>query len=149
LVTAFRGTGAVLGPAVPPGELPGTLDLVEVALRLRRDGVLDGDPVFAPDHLDAVIVHRDPQLLADLSRAALAPLDELSPEARERMESTLASWLRLLGDQQAMARDLHVHPQTVRYRLGQLRTLFGPGLDDPSVRRRLTLALSWRTSAEG
>jgi hypothetical protein len=149
LATAFRGTPAVVGPAVPPGELPGTLDLVQVALRLRRDAVLDGDPVFVADHLDAVIVHRDPQLLAALARDALAPLAELSPESRQRLEGTLGSWLRLLGDHRAMARELHVHPQTVRYRLGQLRTLFGPELDDPSVRRRLTLALFWRASADG
>jgi DNA-binding PucR family transcriptional regulator len=39
---------------------------------------------------------------------------------------------------------LHVHPQTVRYRVGQLRTLFGPALDDPRTRLRLMLALCWR-----
>ena len=43
-----------------------------------------------------------------------------------------------------MAADLHVHPQTVRYRLKQLRELFGPDLDgDPDTRLRLTLALAW------
>jgi DNA-binding PucR family transcriptional regulator len=120
-----------------------------VALRLRRSGVLDGDPVFAADHLDAVIVNRDPHLLADLRREALAPLDGLPAEARERMEQTLLSWLQQLGDRAAMAADLHVHPQTVRYRLGQLRKLFGSALDDPSTRRKLMLALCWRSSADG
>jgi PucR C-terminal helix-turn-helix domain len=149
LVAAFRGTGAVVGPAVPPAALPGTLELVEVALRLRRAGVLNGDPVFAGDHLDVVIVHRDPHLLDELSRDVLAPLDGLAPEARARMEQTLISWLHQLGDRAAMAAELHVHPQTVRYRMGQLRNLLGAGLDDPSVRRKLMLALCWRSSADG
>jgi hypothetical protein len=149
LERAFRGTGAVVGPVVQPGALPGTLELVEVALRLRRSGVLDGDPVFAADHLDAVIVHRDPHLLAELRRGVLAPLDTLPAEARERMEQTLVSWLQQVGDRSAMAAELHVHPQTVRYRLGQLRKLLGSDLDDPSVRRKLMLALCWRSATDG
>jgi DNA-binding PucR family transcriptional regulator len=40
-----------------------------------------------------------------------------------------------------MARELHVHPQTVRYRLAQLRELFGERLDDPDARFELALAL--------
>ena len=43
-----------------------------------------------------------------------------------------------------MAEELHVHPQTVRYRMGRLHDLFGDTLDDPAVRARLMLALAWR-----
>jgi hypothetical protein len=39
-----------------------------------------------------------------------------------------------------VAAALHVHPQTVRYRLGQLRDLFGAALDDPDSRFALALA---------
>jgi DNA-binding PucR family transcriptional regulator len=34
-----------------------------------------------------------------------------------------------------------VHPQTVRYRLKQLRELFGARLEDPEARFELALAL--------
>jgi DNA-binding PucR family transcriptional regulator len=34
-----------------------------------------------------------------------------------------------------------VHPQTVRYRLGRLRELYGERLDDPDQRFQLELAL--------
>jgi DNA-binding PucR family transcriptional regulator len=34
-----------------------------------------------------------------------------------------------------------VHPQTVRYRLRQLRELYGERLDDPEARFELALAL--------
>ena len=37
---------------------------------------------------------------------------------------------------------LYVHPQTVRYRMAQLRELFGDRLDDPEEVLRLTLALA-------
>jgi DNA-binding PucR family transcriptional regulator len=37
-----------------------------------------------------------------------------------------------------------VHPQTVRYRLGRLRELLGPALDDPDARFELELVLRAR-----
>ncbi len=47
----------------------------------------------------------------------------------------------------AVAEALHVHPQTVRYRLAQLRELFGPALDSPAARFGLLLALRGRVGA--
>ena len=44
----------------------------------------------------------------------------------------------------ARPRALHVHPQTVRYRLAQLRELFGDELEDPHARFELSLALRAR-----
>ena len=38
-------------------------------------------------------------------------------------------------------RELDVHPQTVRYRVKQLRELFGERLEDPEARFELSLAL--------
>jgi DNA-binding PucR family transcriptional regulator len=40
-----------------------------------------------------------------------------------------------------MARALHLNPQTIRYRLGRLRELFGETLEDPDARFELELAL--------
>jgi DNA-binding PucR family transcriptional regulator len=34
-----------------------------------------------------------------------------------------------------------VHPQTVRYRMGQLRERYGTGLEDPHTVLELTIAL--------
>ena len=39
------------------------------------------------------------------------------------------------------AEALHVHVQTLRYRLGRLRDVFGDALDDPQRRLELALAL--------
>jgi DNA-binding PucR family transcriptional regulator len=41
----------------------------------------------------------------------------------------------------ATAEALHVHVQTVRYRLAQLREVFGDALDDGRARLELALAL--------
>ncbi|HKE66297.1 MAG TPA: helix-turn-helix domain-containing protein [Micromonosporaceae bacterium] len=148
LADLLRGAGAVVGHPVPLEYLPASVQIAEVAAALQRSGVLSEDPVFAAEHLDAIIVHRDPRLLAALRRTVLAPLDDLSPAVRERLTETLASWLRHFGDRQAIAAELHVHPQTVRYRMGQLHDLYGTALDDPTSRARLSLALAWSRTRE-
>ena len=80
-----------------------------------------------------------------LAATVLGPsLPELS---RERLGSTLDAWLRHRGRTEAVATALHVHPQTVRYRLAKLRELFGSRLDDPDGRFELELALRARRIA--
>ncbi len=54
----------------------------------------------------------------------------------------LRSWLLHQGRRDAVAAELHVHAQTVRYRMGQLRELYGDRLDDPATVLDLLLALS-------
>jgi hypothetical protein len=143
LAGLLRGTRAVVGPTVPPDRLPASLHIAQIAARLQRTGVLPEDPVFAEQHLDAIIVHRDSRMLEVLRLQVLKPLDGAAPASRERLCETLLAWLRHLGDRQAVAAELHVHPQTVRYRLARLHELFGPELDDPETRARLILALAW------
>lgn len=144
LAAALQGLGAVVSGAVALERLPSTLRVTSTAVRLRAEGLLVDDPLFVDEHYDALLVHNDPRLLDLLTEQVLFPLESLPAGARARCETTLAAWLRAMGDRQEVARVLHVHPQTVRYRLGQLRQLFGPSLDDPSTRLRLTLALCWR-----
>jgi hypothetical protein len=148
LITSLSGTGAVIGHPVLLEQLPVSVQFAELAARLRADGILTDDPVFVEDHLDALIVHRDAKLLEALRRQVLAPLAQLSPSVRERLCETLSAWLRHMGDRQAAAAELHIHPQTVRYRMSQLHEAFGPALDDPATRSRLTLALAWGTDAD-
>ena len=45
------------------------------------------------------------------------------------------------GQREAVAADLFVHAQTVRYRMTQLRELYGDRLDDPNTVLELTVAL--------
>lgn len=143
LATALRGAEAIVGFAVAPDRLPASLRVAEIAARLQRHGVLTDDPVFTDEHLDAIIVHRDGRMLDALRNQVLAPLAGESAASRERLCATLVAWLWHMGDRQAIAAELHVHPQTVRYRLARLHQLYGEQLDDPATRARLSLALGW------
>ena len=69
------------------------------------------------------------------------PLDDLSAGAREKLVETLRSWLLHHGRRDRVAAELFVHPQTVRYRMGQLRELYGKRLEDPRTVLELTVAL--------
>jgi hypothetical protein len=143
IARTLHGCGAIIGTTVPPAQLPSSVRVAEAGARLAQAGVLRGDPVFVADHYDTIMVVRDPWLLEHLRAQALAPLAGVAPATRRRLEETLGAWLTAMGNQQATARALHVHPQTVRYRLGQLRAIFGPSLDDPANQRRLMLAVCW------
>ena len=46
-----------------------------------------------------------------------------------------------------MARALHLHPQTARYRTARLRELLGDQLDDPDALFELEIALRHRGAA--
>ena len=97
--------------------------------------------VVADEYLPALLMAAAPAIAADLARTRLAPLDGLGEGPRERLVITLRAWLDRPGQVQAVAAALDVHPQTVRYRLKQLRELFGARLDDPEARFELSLAL--------
>ena len=145
LLRALAGGQAVVGPARPWTQVRASYDraartasmLLTVAGATSSDAVLDSE-----DHLARLVVTADPDALADLRGRVLAPLDGLRPATRERLEETLRSWLLHQGRREAVAAELHVHAQTVRYRMGQLRELYGARLDDPATVLELVLALS-------
>jgi hypothetical protein len=142
LRAGLGGSRAVVGPCVPWAEAHRSVARVLAAWPLHLAGQLGGDAqVRADDHLLALVLAADPVLTADLLRHRLAPLAELPDGARRRAEQTLRAWLDAHGDVSAAAEALGVHPQTVRYRLGQLRSLLGAAMDDPAARLELALAL--------
>ena len=60
---------------------------------------------------------------------------------RERLIQTLGAWLDHQRHTPRVADELHVHPQTVRYRLGRLRELLGEMLDTAEGRFELQMSL--------
>src|SRR4051794_40413637 len=143
LETALGEHRAALGPAVTWPEVATSLRRAAAAYRLSVQGRLSsaGPLIVAEDHLPALLLAAEPALAADLARTRLAPLDGLAAGPRERLVATLRAWLDRPGQVQAVAAALDVHPQTVRYRLKQLRELFGARLEDPEARFELALAL--------
>ncbi len=100
--------------------------------------------VWCEDHLPTLVLLADADLAAALSREALAPLRRLRGDQADRLAGTLLAWLESADDANAAARRLHVHPQTIRYRLRQVSELFGEALNDPDARFQLLLALRVR-----
>jgi hypothetical protein len=146
LTAALRESPAAVGPEVALAEAPLSARRARLALDLvARPGAGDGGGLVAADeHLLDLMLHRDAELSGALARRRLAPLDALPAATRERLLETLGAWLDAHGEARPAAAALHVHVQTVRYRLGQLRDLLGDALDDPAARLELALALRVR-----
>ena len=108
----------------------------QLGLTPGGDGSLDTE-----ERLPELVLRADEPALADLRAQALAPLADLSESAREKLTETLRSWLLHQGRRDAVAAELFVHPQTVRYRMTQLRELYGERLEEPATVLALVLAL--------
>jgi PucR C-terminal helix-turn-helix domain len=140
LLKALTGREAVVGPPRPWQEARSSYSraLRAVQLGLHPDG---DAPVDTELRLADLVLRADSEALADLRAQVLAPLDDLGPGAREKLLETLRSWVLNHGRRERIAAELFVHPQTVRYRMGQLRERFGASLDEPQCVLELTLAL--------
>ncbi|MEA2124639.1 MAG: hypothetical protein QOI80_1421, partial [Solirubrobacteraceae bacterium] len=132
LALAVADRRAVLGPVVALPDAGRSLRRAVAALGVVAEPGLAN----AGEHLARLLLRSDPELAAEFAAARLAPL-----AAVPRLEPTLRAWLDRPGQVQAVAHVLGVHPQTVRYRLRQLREVFGPALEDPDARFELSLAL--------
>ena len=121
---------------VEPAQAHRSIARAQAAWPLHVAGLLrPGSPdtlARADEHLLALLLAAEPELAADLCERAVAPLRTLPAGAAARGEQTLRAWLDAHGDVAVAAAALHVHPQTVRYRLAGLRELFGGALDDPA-----------------
>jgi purine catabolism regulator len=73
-------------------------------------------------------------------------VDKLKAHPGHLLE-TVRAYLARRGQWEAAGRDLGVHRNSVRYRIGQASELLGVDLDDPDVAAQLWLALRGRTQA--
>lgn len=136
LLAALSGRRALVGPAREWARV-GTSYERAVRCRGLGDATVDTD-----EHLVQLIVGADADAARDLRARALAPLAELRPATADRLAETLRSWLLHQGRRDAVAAELFVHPQTVRYRMSQVRELYGDALDDPVTVLNLVVALA-------
>jgi hypothetical protein len=155
LLSALAGRQAVVGPTRPWMQVRVSYRRAVRALALAPPassapgGSAPGGSAPAGEaaaldteaHLAELVLSADPQARADLRAQVLAPLSGLRPAAAERLAQTLRSWLLHQGRRDDVAAELLVHAQTVRYRMGQLRELYGDRLQDPATVRALIIAL--------
>lgn len=134
LLRVLEDRGAYVGPARPWREARVSYD------RARRAAASELGP-DTDQHLVELVLDADPEARADLQKQVLAPLADLRPGTAEKLKETLRAWLLHQGRRDDIATALYVHPQTVRYRLGQLRDAYGERLGDPRWLLALTVAL--------
>jgi hypothetical protein len=141
LLRELRDRRAVVGPSRAWTQAQSSYHRVLQAreLHLGGDGI---GPIDTETHLVALVLGADREAADDLRRQVLAPLDQLRPNTAEKLAETLRSWLLHQGQRDAVAADLFIHAQTVRYRMTQLRELFGERLNDPQTVLELIVALS-------
>jgi DNA-binding CsgD family transcriptional regulator len=162
---ALVGWSAAAGPAEPLARAAASLRWARRALHLADRGIIrDRGPAghhtdgYRPDgpapgthglircdeHLASLMIFGDEELTQALCAARLAPLQRLRPAQRDRLAGTLLIWLQHGCNANEVAARLHIHPQTVRYRLRQVDDLFGDQLRDPDRRFELEIALRAR-----
>ena len=133
-----------VGPAVAPALAGSSLARAEALLEQAAASGAGGGEVEllrCDDHEIDLLLGAAPELAQAVVERRLAPFDGLAPGQRERLLETLAGWLAHPARPQAVADEIGVHVQTVRYRLRQLRELLGDALDDPEARFELSVAL--------
>lgn len=140
VLRSLRERAALVGPATP------WVDVRTSFLRVMRGlelGLDDADTsADTGDHLVTLALNADPGTLADLRARVLAPMEGLRPSTVEKLTETLRAWLLHQGRRDDIATALFVHPQTVRYRVGRLRELYGDRLGDPAFVLEATVALA-------
>ena len=142
---ALAGTPAVVGPTVPVMEAGRSFQWARKTLCLVQRGVIEADGVVrSVEHMSTLILFQDEGLTTALADLRLAPLSHLRPSQQDRLAETLLAWLQSGRNANEVAMRLHVHPQTVRYRLRQLEELFGDQLLDPDLRFDLEIVLRAR-----
>jgi hypothetical protein len=132
------------GSATEIGELASSKAQADEALGLLRAGLVPGQVVSFDDAWTALVLHRGATAASGARVAELGPLGTLRAhdEANEAgYVDTLYEWLRHPGDPRAAARELRIHPNTLRYRMRRLLELVPLDLEDPDVRLALITQL--------
>jgi PucR C-terminal helix-turn-helix domain len=137
-----------IGPTVPPTGAAESWGLALTLLQADPAGVGsavgDGDGgglLRVDENLATLLLFESRELAGRIAARRLGALADLTPKARARMRETALAHLRHDGNAVAMAGEMHVHPQTARYRIARLRELLGDQLEDRDARFELQLAL--------
>jgi len=149
MLARFLGTAhAAIGLTVPLSEAAHALRWARQTLAVARSAGgedREGRPARSADHLLSLLLPTDPELIRQVVELNLAPLRGFTDSRRERLTDTLLASFSARGNVEQMARDLYIHPQTVRYRMRILHKAFGPLLDDPEWRLATELAIRGRS----
>jgi DNA-binding PucR family transcriptional regulator len=117
----------------------------ERALRVRLEHGAAGPQValFSDIHIESLLLELRDRMSAGDEQATgpVARLFEADQANDTRLVETLRAWLDALGDVAAAAAALHIHPNTLRYRLRRIAEVGEMDLADPEARFAAQLQL--------
>jgi sugar diacid utilization regulator len=135
-----------LGRPVPRAELAAALDDARLLIDLaRRDGV--GGAVDADAFVLELLLARAPDLAGRLTESVLGPLEIYAERRSSDLLETLEVFLACALDRRQAAQRLHVHPNTLDYRLRRIAELTGLEPGRPRDLALLELAMAQRRLA--
>lgn len=118
----------------PPHLLPDAVRMVKRAYKLIENKVIaPAGLVDCADHIATLWLQAEPLLREGVVLQLLDPLTKLSPLRRQVLGATLELHLQHQSSAPAIAKQLGVHPQTIRYRLRRLDAMFGKQMDGPET----------------
>lgn len=137
------GALVVVGPPAQRAMLADALDEVRVVAELAERRGLEG-MIAAEDFSLELLLRAAPRHAHDNAQRVLGPLSqEGTPRSTDLLE-TLSAFVHHDLDRRATAAALHVHPNTLDYRLRRVRELTGLDLRRPDAIARVVLALRQR-----
>lgn len=105
----------------------------------RRDAVVESHELGTEF---IVLSHGDPDGLREFANRVFAPLADLAPSRLDELLETVQVWLECAFSTSAAAERLHVHPNTVSYRIKSFEQRIGRSPRDPGLLTDLNLALA-------
>ncbi len=141
---ALAGAGAAVGVSAAvrgPGAVRGAVEEAGHARRMaesRGGGVVTSDEIYTHDLLLATVPD---DVRRSFAARLLDPLFEYDRRHQSELVRTLATFLECTGSWHACADRLHIHVNTVRYRIRRVEELTGRDLSSMADRVDLFLAL--------
>ena len=136
-----RGGLLAIGEPLPRSELSRELDDLRLLLELARESGATG--VVSPDdYAIELLLRRSPRVAALLRRRVLEPLESYADPRSSDLVETLVTFVESGLDRRGAAERLHVHPNTLDYRLERISKLTGLELRRPRDLTIVTLALA-------
>jgi DNA-binding PucR family transcriptional regulator len=119
------------------------LDDLRLLIDVGRGAGRSGE-VQVEDFLPELLLARSPHLAALLEEAVFGPLEAGGDRRGADLVATLEAFHDTALDRRAAAAKLHVHPNTLDYRLRRLEELTGLRLTDPGDMTVMALAIRYR-----
>jgi hypothetical protein len=132
-----------IGPPTPRAELGSMLADLRVLVDIGRRAGREGD-LRLEEFLPELLLARSPHLAAMLEQHVYGPLESAAGRGGADLLATLEAFLAAALDRRAAADALHVHPNTLDYRLRRIEELTGLVFADPDAVMLIALALRSR-----